>query len=316
MSRSRFNRRHTLLGLGLGLALAMPGAGALARSPKVTVKDASGEVSVPLKPKTVLVYDLSALDIIQSLGGDVQGVPNVVTMPKFLGQYADAAKYPQVGSLFEPDYEKVKSLKPDLIISGGRTQPKLEELRKYAPVLDISIGDGNQMPQVFRNIRAIAAAYGVPEKGELEIRNIEQEIANVKTKATGKGSMLFVMTNGGKMSVYGPGSRFDMLYSTFGATPVKDKIEVSKHGQAVSFEYLLKTNPDWLLVLDRDAAIGREGASAEKLLDNKLVHATKAWRNKQVVYLNATNWYVLSNAGPTAIKENLKQLSDAFAPAM
>ncbi|MBF5002688.1 siderophore ABC transporter substrate-binding protein [Diaphorobacter caeni] len=314
MSLSHCNRRHTLL--GLGLALAMPGVGALAQASRVTVKDASGEVSVPLKPKTVLVYDLAALDIIQSLGGDVQGVPNVVTMPKFLSQYADAAKYPQVGSLFEPDYEKLKALKPDLIISGGRTLPKLAELRKYAPVLDITIGDGNQVPQVFRNIRAIAAAYGVPEKGEQEIRLIEREIASVKSRASGKGSMLFVMTNGGKMSVYGAGSRFDMLYSTFGATPVKDKIEVSKHGQAVSFEYLLKTNPDWLLVLDRDAAIGREGASAEQLLDNKLVHATKAWRNKQVVYLNAMNWYVLSNAGPTAIKENLKQLSDAFAPAM
>ena len=88
---------------------------------------------------------------------------------------------------------------------------------------------------------------------------------------------------------------------------------MSKHGQAVSFEYLLKANPDWLLVLDRDAAIGKEGDAAKRLLDNKLVHATKAWRNQQVVYLNAANWYTLSNSGPTALKENLKQLSDAFS---
>jgi len=81
----------------------------------------------------------------------------------------------------------------------------------------------------------------------------------------------------------------------------------------VSFEYLLKANPDWLFVLDRDAAIGRNGASARKLLDNKLVHATKAWRNQRIVYLNAANWYLLSNSGPGALKENLKQLSDAFS---
>jgi iron complex transport system substrate-binding protein len=30
------------------------------------------------------------------------------------------------------------------------------------------------------------------------------------------------------------------------------------------------------------------------------------------VYLNAANWYLLSNAGPGALRENLKQLSDAF----
>lgn len=311
---SRTTRRHTLL--GLGLALAMSGSIALAQSPgKVTVKDATGEVSLPLQPKTVVVYDLAALDIIQSFGGDVQGVPNVAAWPRFLTKFSDQAKYPHVGSLFEPDYEKLKALKPDLIISGGRTLPKLAELKKYAPVMDITVSDGQQLPQVLRNIRALSAVYGVPEKGEQEIRQIEQDIANVKRLATDKGSMLFLMTNGGKMSVYGPGSRFDILYSTFGGAPLKDKIEVSKHGQAVSFEYLLKANPDWLLVLDRDAAIGREGASAEKLLDNKLVQATKAWKNKQVVYLNATNWYVLNNAGPTAIKENLKQLSDAFSGA-
>ena len=121
------------------------------------------------------------------------------------------------------------------------------------------------------------------------------------------------MTNGGKLSAYGPGSRFDMLYSVFGVNPIKDKIEVSKHGQAVSFEYLLKTNPDYLLVLDRDAAIGNVGAAAKKLLDNKLVHATKAWRNGNVVYLNAADWYTMSNSSPSALKANLKQLSDAFS---
>jgi iron complex transport system substrate-binding protein len=31
------------------------------------------------------------------------------------------------------------------------------------------------------------------------------------------------------------------------------------------------------------------------------------------VYLNAANWYTMSNASPTALKENLKQLADAFS---
>lgn len=303
-----WTRRQTLA--GLGVVLTMPWAAAHAAQ-NVTVKDNTGEVSLPLKPKTVLVYDLGALDIIQTLGGAVQGIPNQA-LPPLLAAYKDEAKYPHIGSLFEPDYEKVKALKPDLIIAGNRSLPKVEELKKFAPVLDVTIGNGDQLPQIYRNIRAIAAVYGVPEKGEAEIQTIESEIAAVKAKAQKQGSALFLMTNGGKMSVYGPGSRFDMLYAVFGVQPVKEKIEVSKHGQAVSFEYLLKTNPDWLLVLDRDAAIGREGASAKKLLDNKLVHATKAWRNQHIVYLNSANWYLLSNSGPGALRENLKQLSDAF----
>lgn len=302
-----WTRRQTLAGLGVVLTLSC----SMAQAANVAVKDNTGEVSVPLKPKTVLVYDLGALDIIQTLGGAVHGVPNQA-LPPLLAAYKDQGKYPHIGSLFEPDYEKIKALKPDLIIAGNRTLPKLAELKKFAPVLDVTLGDGDQLTQIYRNIRAIAAVYGMAEKGEAEIKAIESEIAGVKAKAQKQGAALMLMTNGGKMSVYGPGSRFDMLYAVFGVQPIKDKIEVSKHGQAVSFEYLLKTNPDWLLVLDRDAAIGREGASAQKLLDNKLVHATKAWRNQHIVYLNAANWYLLSNAGPGALRENLKQLADAF----
>ena len=304
-----WNRRQTIA--GLVLAMTLPFAAAHAAD-TIKVQDNSGEVQMPVKPKTVLVYDFGALDIIQSIGGEVAGNPHQA-LPPALKHYADTAKYANIGTLFEPDYEKVKALKPDLIIAGNRSLPKVDELKKFAPVLDITIDNQNQMAHVYRNIRAISAIYGAPDKGEQEIKAIEAGIADVKAKARNKGGALFIMTNGGKISAYGPGSRFDMLYSVFGVNPIKDKIEVSKHGQAVSFEYLLKTNPDYLLVLDRDAAIGSEGQSAKKLLDNKLVHATKAWRNGNVVYLNAANWYTMSNSSPTALKENLKQLADAFS---
>ena len=304
-----WNRRQTVA--GLVLAMTLPFAAAHAAD-TIKVQDNTGEVQMPVKPKTVLVYDFGALDIIQTLGGHVTGNPTQA-LPPSLKQFADSSKYANIGTLFEPDYEKVKALKPDLIIAGNRSLPKVDELKKFAPVLDITIDNQNQMAHVYRNIRAISAIYGMPEKGEQEIQAIEAGIADVKAKAANKGGALFLMTNGGKLSAYGPGSRFDMLYSVFGVNPSKEKIEVSKHGQAVSFEYLLKANPDYLLVLDRDAAIGNEGQSAKKLLDNKLVHATKAWRNDKVVYLNAANWYTMSNSSPTALKENLKQLADAFS---
>ncbi len=307
-------RRQAMGRLGQwGVVLSMAGGAATGWAAQmVTVKDGSGEVRLPLKPQTVLVLDLSALDIIQALGGNVQGIPNQ-KLPPLLERYADSARYPHIGSLFEPDYEKIKALKPDLIIAGNRSLPKIDALRKFAPVLDVTIDNQQQLASVYRNIRALAAVYGAADKGEAEIQSVEQAIAGLRTKAQKQGPGLFLMTNGGKLSVYGPGSRFDMLYSVFGMHPTPQKIDVSKHGQAVSFEYLLKANPDWLLVLDRDAAIGREGDAAQKLLDNKLVQATKAWRSKQVVYLHAATWYTLSNAGPGALKTNIQQLSDAFS---
>jgi hypothetical protein len=55
------------------------------------------------------------------------------------------------------------------------------------------------------------------------------------------------------------------------AKPAIDNLTVARHGQVVSFEFLLKTNPDWLFVIDRDVAIGQDGKTAQQLLDNPLV---------------------------------------------
>ena len=52
--------------------------------------------------------------------------------------------------------------------------------------------------------------------------------------------------------------------------------EKGNHGQPVMFEYIKKTNPDWLFVLDRSAAIGEEGKAAKDVLDNPLVAETTA----------------------------------------
>lgn len=58
-------------------------------------------------------------------------------------------------------------------------------------------------------------------------------------------------------------------------------------------EFILNANPDWLFVLDRDNAIGRtEGQSAQQVLDNPLIHKTKAWQNDRIVYLDSASLYI------------------------
>ncbi len=123
-----------------------------------------------------------------------------------------------------------------------------------------------------------------------------------------------ILTSGGKISAYGPGSRFGVLHDSFGVEPAAPDLSVGNHGQPVSSEFILETNPDWLFVLDRDAAIGREGTSAKQLLDNELVRQTNARKNDQVVYLNAQNWYLVGG-GLGALHNTIQQLSAAFDKA-
>ena len=56
------------------------------------------------------------------------------------------------------------------------------------------------------------------------------------------------------MSAYGPNSRFGLVHDVLGYKAVDEKIDVSTHGQNITFEYIVEKNPDVLFVIDRDAA--------------------------------------------------------------
>src|SRR5699024_11660580 len=81
----------------------------------------------------------------------------------------------------------------------------------------------------------------------------------------------------------------------FGIPAVDEGIEVSTHGQNVTFEYVVEQDPDLLYVVDRSAAIG-EGSAAEQVIENDLMEKTKAMKNDDIYYLDQDYWY-LSDGG-------------------
>ena len=107
------------------------------------------------------------------------------------------------------------------------------------------------------------------------------------------------------------GSRFGVLHADFGIVPAVEGLAATNHGQAMSSEFILKTNPDWLFVIDRDAAVGRGGAAAKSMLDNELVAQTTAWKKGQVVYLDPVNWYLIGG-GLTSMQASVDQIARAI----
>jgi iron complex transport system substrate-binding protein len=302
-------RRRTLC-LLLPASLSLFAASAWAQTKVTHLK---GETVVPAQPKSVLVFDLASLDTLQALGVDVKGVPGS-KFPPALAKFGDA-KYTKIGTLFEPDMEAVNAAKPDLIIIGGRSSAKYADLAKVAPTIDMTVDAKNYLPSVYKNAETLGRIFGKEAQAAALVAKVQTSIKDLQQKASGAGKGLVVLTTGGKMSAYGPGSRFGVVHDGFGITPAQPKLTTTNHGQAVSFEFLLQTNPDWLFVIDRDAAIGREGTSAQKLLDNELVRQTTAWKKQQVVYLNAANWYSLGGAGISALQANVDQIASALAKA-
>lgn len=60
-----------------------------------------------------------------------------------------------------------------------------------------------------------------------------------------------------------------------------------------SFELLVKLNPDFIFVCDRDSAISRPGARlAQDVMTNPLVERTDAAKNGRIVHLTSSAWYL------------------------
>ncbi|MEH3147678.1 MAG: siderophore ABC transporter substrate-binding protein [Methylobacterium frigidaeris] len=295
-----------------GAAAVLLAAGLLAgpaSASGIVVEHSRGRTTLPAVPRSVVVFDLAALDTLDTLGVPVVGVPGGVK-PPYLARY-DGPGYRKMGTLWEPDYEAVNAANPDLVIVGGRSGPRYDALSRMVPTIDVSADAADMLGSDLRSIRALARLFGKEAEAEARIARLQAGIAAVHAKAGTAGKALFVLTTGGRLSTFGPGSRFGLLYGALGFTPAAPDLNAGIHGQPISFEFIIKTNPDWLFVLDRDAAISGQGQPARQLLDNDLVRQTTAWRKGQIVYVDAGGWY-LTSGGLTALQTSVDQIAAAL----
>jgi len=293
-----------------GLVFALASALTPAKAEDLVIQHAQGETEVAANPETVLVFDLASLDTLDTLGVVVDAVPSG-GKPEHLSKY-NSDEFPKIGTLFEPDYEAVNALEPDLIIVGGRSAAKYADLAKLAPTIDLTVDQKDYLNSMRKNVETLGRIFGKEAEAQKELSELTEAVQQLQQVGKDAGRVLVVLTTGGRMSAHGPGGRFGIIHGDFGLGPAAENLAIGSHGQAISNEFIMQTNPDWLFVLDRDAAIGRDGQSAEQLLDNELVAQTTAWQKKQVVYLNAANWYLVGG-GLTAMQMNVTQITEALS---
>ena len=276
-------------------AMALTAGAALADD--IVVKHAQGETTVAQNPAKVVTFDIAALDTLDALGVEIIGLPGS-NLPAYLAKYADE-KYLKLGSLFEPDYEAVAAAAPDLIIVAARSSGAYAELSKIAPTIDLTNNWASFETSIKDNSRTLGEIFGKTAEVDAMIAELDSKIAAIKAKAADAGTGLVILTSGAEVTAFGPGSRFGWIHDSLGIAPAGGSISAETHGDVVSFEYILETDPDWLFVIDRDAATGEGSAAA--ILDNELVNQTKAVKNGHVVTIDPVRSYIVNGGLPAFI---------------
>ncbi|REF31681.1 siderophore ABC transporter substrate-binding protein [Calidifontibacter indicus] len=284
-----------------GSSASTSGAAAQATGP-VTVKDAQGRsVKVAANPGKVVVLDWSVARSLTQLG-----VP-IAALPKASGELpADMAALKSVktvGTLFEPDYEAIAELEPDLIIIGGRSgnAKVLKEMTKISPnVIDMSVREDDatkHLSAVSDQYKTLASIWGKSSQADTHLASMNKAIGDVRTKATNAGgTTMFVQVSGSKVGAYGPGSRFGTVWTDFGFKPVNAPLKSDGgHGDEINQEFFLKYNPSRVLVLDRSRTIGESAKPALDVLNSGLVNKTDAAKNKKISTVDGFSWYLATD---------------------
>ena len=215
----------------------------------------------------------------------------------------------KVGTVKEVDLEAIKSADPDLIIIGGRQADYYDQLSEIAPTISVSKDNADYVGSVKENVNTIAELFEVEEKASEELKKVEARLNEVKKLVDGKEA-LTVMVNEGNLSVYSDKSRFALLNQGLGFVNVDKTIDDSTHGQTVTFEYLAEQDPEYLIVLDRGAATGGE-STAESVLDNDIVKSMDAYKNGNIIYLDAYTWYI-NDGGLNSINIMIDDIANAI----
>lgn len=279
----------------------------------VTVEHELDTTEVPKNPENVIVFDFGIVDSLDKLGVDIAGIAKAGTVPSYLEKYA-GDDYADIGSLKEPDFEKIAEIDPDLIIISGRQAALYDQLTELAPTIHLGVDNENYMESFKGNMEVLGQIFDKEDEIATELTAIEESIAGLKEKAEASDDKaLIILANDDKISAYGQKSRFGIIHDVFGVAAADEGIDASTHGMNVTFEYVMETNPDILYVIDRGAVVssGDGTGGAQQLVENELVENTNAFKNDNIYYLDPEYWY-LSGGGLTSVSEMVKQIDESI----
>ncbi|WP_159991469.1 siderophore ABC transporter substrate-binding protein [Pelistega ratti] len=290
------------------ILLVMVSMAIAGQSLAMTIQTAKGEVNInqPLS-NNVAVFELSALDTLSALGVYPKGTPEVVELD-YLKPVFEAGT--TVGTLFEPDLEKLNALQPEGIIIGGRMSPKYAEISKVAPVFDMT-NTGTDIARAQTLLKEYGKLFGKEEQAAELSKKLDLALQQTQDIIKNQGKALMIMVNGNKVASFGVKSRFGYLFNDFGWEPADNNQSDARHGSPVSFEFIRDMDPDWIIVMDRNAAIGAKGESAKAVLDNALLKDIKAFKNNHIIYLDSSSY--LASGGYQQMMRELKLLRDAVS---
>lgn len=216
----------------------------------ITVKDGAGrDVIIKAEPKRIISVAPSNTELLFALGkgGSLVGRSDFDDFP------AEVTQIESVGGFHPPNYEKIVSLKPDLIllIAGGKeAREKLETEYK----LTTFVVDPQNFNQLYDGMKALGQVINAQEQAEKLVADMQAQVDAIRekaAKATTKPVVFYEVWHDPLMTA-GPDTFIDDMIKIAGganaAASAKDR------WPQFPLEELAAANPDIIVTGSADAA--------------------------------------------------------------
>jgi iron complex transport system substrate-binding protein len=287
-------------------------------NPVTTVATMATNATIPQLPKRIVVMDFGALDTFDALGlgNRVKGAPTS-SIPHYLAKYHNN-KVIDIGQMKQPDLEKIKAAKPDLIVIGARQTGFYQDLNAIAPTLNYSIKDNKHYVKAVKEKIAFLGKIAKQEKVvDEKLHALDEKIADAQNIADNSDkTAIIAMHNDGHVMLINQGAYASLIFNELHvkrAVPVNAfssmKLAPSEDGKpalptyvAVTNEYISSKKPSIIYVIDRSKAIGKDAMSNDYFDEQALTEA-----GTKIVYLSADLWY-LSGAGLESLNQQIDEV--------
>jgi len=213
-----------------------------------TVNDEQGTFTISGTPERIVALEYSFVDALAAVGISPVGIADDKNIDRVIPAVREVIKpWTSVGMRSQPSLEVIAELKPDLIIADAERHAAVyQDLSRIAPTLLLkSRGETYQ-----ENLQAAAIVGIAVNKQSQMTQRIEQhksKMAQYKQQFSNQDTIQFAVVTEKGMWMHGPASYAGGVITELGlSSPIPEQTE--KAYLPTSFEQLLKTNPDWLLL--------------------------------------------------------------------
>ncbi len=197
------------------------------------------EVIINSEPLRIISLAPSITEIIYSLNAQEK----LVGRTDYCDYPAEVSNIPSVGSLYQPNIEKIIELNPDVIIASTHFQSEILAKLTEVSIPVVVINDDASIHGVYNNIINIGDLLNRKDNAEVLVSKIKNDIHNVSTIVSGlnKPSIYYVVGYGEYGDYTAGGDTFisALLEVAGGNNIAKDSI-----GWSYSLEKIVENNPD------------------------------------------------------------------------